>query len=75
VTVCHRLSSSHCSESFYELHKGAPIPLQGLQCCQLQQRYRVSFKKCKQAPEAEGTAATCSHFTAPVWVSLPLLPV
>jgi len=30
--------------------------------------------KCKQAPEVEGTAATCSHFTAPVWVSLPLLP-
>jgi len=38
------------------------------------QGYRVSFMKCKQAPEVEGTAATCSHFTAPVWVSLPLLP-
>ena len=37
VTVCDRVSSSHRSESVYELHKGAPIPLQGLQCCQLQQ--------------------------------------
>jgi len=35
----------------------------------------VSFMKCKQAPEVEGTAATFSHFTASVWVSLPLLPV
>ena len=76
MRLCDQQSSSHHPQSVYELHKGALISLKGLQCCQLQQTgVQGEFYEMQASTGSKGNRCNLQPFTAPVWLSLPLLPV